>query len=178
MEPTPNMVAALLDLLKALGITQRTVATQLKLTPGVVTQWRSGFRPIPQSHYEALSMLMQRTLDNAVDAADWPTRRTRVKKALRTYHHSILNTIERLAPGRGLRSLYADTEKYGRTISELMARGAASWTFMDRLILGITARQLDETLLLINLLQPIEKHVMEEQEEGPYAENTDPTNPV
>ena len=162
MEPTPTLAVAMLDLLKALGVNQNAIAAKLHVTRGQVSHWRRGVRPIPHEHVDALSQIIETVFDEAVDAPDWPLRKARVEPAWRAYRQSVVDTMERLSPGAGMRSLLAKAEHEGRVICDAMSRGPASWSVRDRVLVSVAAKLLSDTVTMMNLLLPLERKAFEE----------------
>jgi transcriptional regulator with XRE-family HTH domain len=170
MEAEREVVIRLLELLKVLGVDQRTVASRLGVTKALVSQWKSGFRPVARHQLDAMSDLLGKAIDEDSQREDraqvelktpaakrrWRFHKLARADAIKAYHESLQRWFEAIRPGSGLQQLYRDADEAVRRVSPYLAREAASWTVMDRVGLAVQLGMLLNTITLINRLAPMD----------------------
>jgi transcriptional regulator with XRE-family HTH domain len=170
MEAERQLIIHLLELLKVLGVDQRTIAQRLGVTKGLVSQWKSGFRPLARHQLDALNLLLREAFEEdrrREDRAEpdlktplqlerWRLHQLERTEAFKAYEESIQRWVEALKPGAGLRNLHAEADKFSSGLTPILSRRAESWTTAERVKLGILLRSLLDTLRLINRMSPID----------------------
>jgi transcriptional regulator with XRE-family HTH domain len=192
------VIARLIDLLKALGVSQYDIANRLGVKQPLVSQWTRGVRPVPDHHRRALLTLLQESWQQFLQNTDiaamvqelgsrpslealnaYHARHAPVYGALKAYNISARRLMETEHPGHGLQDLYLDAETHGVTITTLLALGAKSWTFHDRIKLRTAAEALCDLLEAIDLIEPEEMWIAEREAiihimEDPALQQNDP----
>jgi transcriptional regulator with XRE-family HTH domain len=171
MEAKDQVIVRLFELLDALGCQQKTIAARMGVTKGAVSLWARGLKPLPPRHEATLHALLDEywelDLARLRDQISQPySRRARaaqlqheedVDAALKHYRSATYQLAEHLAPGSGLRDLYAQADTLVHAIAAMPGGGAKTWTFRDRQRLRDAARDLTTILDLIHLVEPQEK---------------------
>lgn len=175
------MIARLINLLKALGISQYAIARRAGVKQPLVSQWARGVRPVPDHHQHLLFTLLQEVwqqhrqstdipaIDEAMrsgavpDIFTWYAQQRPIYDAYEAYTIAAKRLMDVEHPGSGLHDLYLEAETQGAEIADLLALGATTWTFHDRIRLKSAAEQLCNVLTMLDLVEPEEIWTAERQ---------------
>jgi transcriptional regulator with XRE-family HTH domain len=166
MESERQLIIRLIELMNVLGVNQQTIARRLGVTKGLVTQWKTGFRPIAQHQLEGLTQLMQEAFDEDMRREDdatphlktpreferWRHHKIARREAFKAYQLSAYRWFEEVQPGSSLENLHIKAEDLARKIQAYLPRQRSLQT-NERVKLSNALRELYDVERLITLLE-------------------------